>query len=99
MNRIPSGKPRLSYGGFRLAEAKLVVRQHDEDDRRRVRVGLTKTAERHLGRLSAIHLEELRRLRPVLLQILGLIGEAVNPAPAQIMERAPEQRGLSRACP
>lgn len=57
----------------RLVAADLVRRQLDAGDRRCVRIGLTKTAERHLADLSAIHLEEIRRLRPALLNILDLI--------------------------
>ncbi|HEY8287666.1 MAG TPA: MarR family transcriptional regulator, partial [Acetobacteraceae bacterium] len=59
----------------RLVEGGLILRTHDSGDRRRVRLGLTAAAERHLAGLSAIHLEELHRLRPTLLQILDRIGE------------------------
>jgi DNA-binding MarR family transcriptional regulator len=59
----------------RLDESGLVVRRHDPADRRRVLLGLTGTAEQRLADLSAIHLEELQRLRPALLQILAGIGE------------------------
>ena len=58
----------------RLAEAGLIERSHDPGDHRRVRLGLTETAERDLSRLSAIHLEELRRLKPALKQILSRAG-------------------------
>jgi DNA-binding MarR family transcriptional regulator len=58
----------------RLVEAGLIVRLHDPDDRRRVLLGLTDTAEHHLFRLSSIHLEELRRLKPVLQQIVDRAG-------------------------
>lgn len=58
----------------RLAAVGLVRRQPDAGDRRCVRLCLTKTAEHRLAELSAIHLEELRRLRPALLHILDLIG-------------------------
>ena len=54
----------------RLAQAGLVERLHDPSDRRRVRLRLTDAAEQHLAELSTIHLDELRRLRPALLQIL-----------------------------
>lgn len=60
----------------RLAGAGLIVRRHDPNDRRRVRLALTEEAERRLAGLSAIHLEELRRLRPTLLQIVEQTGEA-----------------------
>ena len=56
----------------RLSEAGLIVRLPDADDRRRVLLGLTKVAEERLAELSAAHLEELHRLRPALLQTLGL---------------------------
>jgi DNA-binding MarR family transcriptional regulator len=65
----------------RLVEAGLVLRLPDLDDRRRVRLGLTPNAERRLAGLSAIHLEELRRLRPALLQILGhTVDNRVSPS-------------------
>ena len=54
----------------RLVEAGLLRRRPDPQDRRRVRLALTKAAEAHLGALSASHLEELRRMRPALLEIL-----------------------------
>jgi DNA-binding MarR family transcriptional regulator len=59
----------------RLAEAQLILRTHDPEDRRRVHLGLTEAAEQHLARLSAIHLEELQRLRPTLQRILDQAGE------------------------
>ncbi|HEY4043290.1 MAG TPA: helix-turn-helix domain-containing protein [Rhodopila sp.] len=59
----------------RLVEAGLVERGHDPHDRRRVLPRLTRTAEDYLSRLSAIHLEELRRLRPALQQILDRAGD------------------------
>ena len=59
----------------RLVEAQLILRTHDPDDRRRVLLGLTDAAEQHLARLSAIHLEELQRLRPTLQRILDQAGE------------------------
>lgn len=59
----------------RLVEAGLVLRTHDTADRRRVLLGLTDVAEQHLAALSTIHLEELNRLRPTLLEIMERIGE------------------------
>jgi DNA-binding MarR family transcriptional regulator len=59
----------------RLVEAQLILRTHDPDDRRRVLLGLTGIAEQHLARLSAIHLEELQKLRPTLQRILDQAGE------------------------
>jgi DNA-binding MarR family transcriptional regulator len=64
----------------RLAQAGLVERRPDLEDRRRVRLGLTDAAERRLAELSAIHLEELRRLRPALLQILKRTGDKSDAA-------------------
>lgn len=55
----------------RLVEAGLIIREHDADDRRRVRLKLTDTAEALLRRLSASHLDELHRIRPALLELLG----------------------------
>lgn len=60
----------------RLVEAGLIVRAHDPDDRRRVLLALTDSGEDHLFQLSAIHLEELQRLRPALQQILDRAGES-----------------------
>jgi len=57
----------------RLAEAGLVARRHDAEDRRRVFLDLTREAERILAGLSAPHLEELRRLRPALEEILARV--------------------------
>lgn len=59
----------------RLVAVGLVRRLHDADDRRRVRLGLTAAAEDRLARLAATHLEELRRLRPALRQILDQVDE------------------------
>jgi DNA-binding MarR family transcriptional regulator len=58
----------------RLAEAGLIVRTHDPQDRRRVLLELTPAAEELLASLSAIHLEELHALRPALLEILDRAG-------------------------
>jgi len=54
----------------RLVEAGLVVRAPDPGDRRRVRLELTASAERHLAELSTSHLAELKRMRPALLALL-----------------------------
>ena len=58
----------------RLAEAELIVRAHDPQDRRRVLLGLTPAAEDLLASRSAIHLHELHALRPALLEILKRAG-------------------------
>lgn len=55
----------------RLEEAGLVVRQPDKDDHRRVFLGLTERADRHLVKLSAAHLDELTRIEPMLRAILS----------------------------
>jgi DNA-binding MarR family transcriptional regulator len=54
----------------RLVDADFCTREHDPEDRRRVILCLTNAAEKRLALLSAIHLAELRSLRPALLQIL-----------------------------
>jgi len=58
----------------RLVEAGFCLRGHDSEDRRRVILRLTETAEAYLAALSSVHLEELRSLRPALLQILEQLG-------------------------
>ncbi|HWA79766.1 MAG TPA: MarR family transcriptional regulator [Acetobacteraceae bacterium] len=63
----------------RLEGPGLVVRRHDPSDRRRVLLSLTEEAEARLAELSAAHLDELRRLRPALLEILALLGEERQP--------------------
>lgn len=55
----------------RLADAGLITREPDAEDRRRVRLKLTEIAEARLAKLSASHLTEFSRLRPVLLELLG----------------------------
>ena len=53
----------------RLVEAGFVVRQEAEDDARKVMLELTDSAEELLKRLSADHLEELRRVGPSLSEL------------------------------
>ena len=48
----------------RAVTAGLLTRATDRDDQRVVRLKLTKLGERRLEQLSALHLEELRRLAP-----------------------------------
>jgi len=55
----------------RLSEAGLVERVIDPDDQRRVLLGLTNLADRHLVGLSAAHLDELSRIKPLLKQVLS----------------------------
>lgn len=62
----------------RLQEAGLVVRQPDARDRRRVGLAATEAAELVLEALSAIHLAELARIRPVLLELLSTSAEAAE---------------------
>jgi DNA-binding MarR family transcriptional regulator len=55
----------------RLVAAELVKRVVDPADHRRVLLKLTKRAEKHLADLSAVHLGELSRIEPLLLQIFA----------------------------
>ena len=50
----------------RLVARGFVQKVSDEEDRRRVRLRLTAAGEDVLHELTAVHLEELRRLRPLL---------------------------------
>lgn len=59
----------------RLVKAGLARRADAKEDRRRVNVVLTPKAEALLVDLSAAHLAELRRLRPVLIAVLGQLDE------------------------
>jgi DNA-binding MarR family transcriptional regulator len=54
----------------RLVKADLVLRMESPEDRRRVALTLTPKAGTILAELSAIHLEELRRSRVLLEQLL-----------------------------
>lgn len=69
----------------RADAAGLVTRHRDADDHRVVRLRLTRSGARRLERLSALHLEELRRLGP---QLAGL---ADGPSPTRRV------RGLARS--
>ena len=60
----------------RAAAAGLLTRVPDPDDQRVVRVRLTKVGERRLQQLSALHLEELRRLAPGLRPVWQGLGAA-----------------------
>jgi DNA-binding MarR family transcriptional regulator len=71
----------------RLVEAGLCARVHDPNDRRRVMLRLTEAAESGLAGLSAAHLEELRSLRPGLLQLLDRL-EDFSADPKGPSERA-----------
>jgi DNA-binding MarR family transcriptional regulator len=59
----------------RLVSARLVVRVADKQDRRRVTLALTAKAEKILAELSAAHLAELRRSGPLLVELVGRIGD------------------------
>jgi DNA-binding MarR family transcriptional regulator len=60
----------------RAVSAGLVERHPDPDDGRRQRIGLTDEGQRHLDRLTARNLTELRRLRPELVAAL----ESLDPS-------------------
>lgn len=55
----------------RLSEAGLVERVLDPTDQRRVLLKLTGLAADHLAELSAVHLDELSRIEPLLKQVLS----------------------------
>jgi DNA-binding MarR family transcriptional regulator len=57
----------------RLATAGWLRRTPDADDARRVTLALTKAGEAKIADLSAAHREELRRLAPMLRQVLARI--------------------------
>jgi DNA-binding MarR family transcriptional regulator len=59
----------------RLGELDLVRRVTAEDDRRKVTLRLTDNARKMLTSLSAAHLEELRRVRPVFAKLLERLDE------------------------
>ena len=50
----------------RTSDLGLVARVRDPDDSRRVRLALTELGVTRLAELTAVHVEELRRLAPVL---------------------------------
>jgi DNA-binding MarR family transcriptional regulator len=60
----------------RLVRAGLVVRTEAAHDRRRVGLTLTPKAEGILAELSAIHLEELKQSRALLVQLLERLDES-----------------------
>lgn len=63
----------------RLEAVELLARRTASDDRRRAQLYLTPRAEAILADLSATHLEELRRLRPMLMDLLDRIGTETDP--------------------
>jgi len=69
-------KPHSATGLIdRVESLGLVTRQPSAEDRRRYVLQLTEKAYDILAALSAIHREEIRRLRPLLLEIFDAIGE------------------------
>jgi DNA-binding MarR family transcriptional regulator len=64
----------------RLVQGQLAIRSVDPDDRRRVKIRLTPKAERVLQNLSAVHLRELRTIRPALLELLLQLDRPREPA-------------------
>ena len=59
----------------RLTELELVKRVRDTEDRRRVILRLTRKAQQLLVTLSATHLDELKRFRPVFATLLDRLEE------------------------
>ena len=62
----------------RLSEAGLVRRIPDANDQRRVLLSLTDLADGYLAELSAVHLDELSRIKPILNRMLARISPAVS---------------------
>lgn len=58
----------------RLEALDLLSRRPSENDRRRTLLALTDRAEVILAKLSATHREEIRRLKPLLTELLGRFG-------------------------
>lgn len=58
----------------RLEALDLIVRQTSEQDRRKTLLALTGRAEKLLLKLSTIHREEIRRLKPLLIELLDRFG-------------------------
>lgn len=58
----------------RLEALDLIARRPAENDRRRTLLALTERAEVILAKLSATHREEIRRLKPLLTELLGRFG-------------------------
>ena len=62
----------------RLVRLGMLFRSVDPDDGRRVRVALTPLAEAKLQALSAVHLEQLRRIGPLLIKLLDKFGPSIH---------------------
>jgi DNA-binding MarR family transcriptional regulator len=54
----------------RLSDLGLVVRNPDPTDRRKIQVALTKHGHATIDKLSSIHVEELKSIRPTLRKLL-----------------------------
>lgn len=68
-------KPHSATGLVdRLETLGLVTRKPSSDDRRQALLALTPKAEELLGQLSATHREEIKRLRPMLTELLEQLG-------------------------
>lgn len=68
-------KPHSATGLVdRLEAAGLVTRETGEGDRRRALLRLTDKAFALLGDLSAVHRQEIQRLRPLLVDLLQQVG-------------------------
>lgn len=69
-------KPHSASGLIdRLEALGLISRRVSSDDRRQALLDLTDKAKSLLADLSATHQEEIRRLRPMLVDLLGRIGD------------------------
>jgi len=65
-------KPHTAVGLIdRLVRGGLLIRTQDDEDRRRVLLTLTPKANEALRALSAMHLTEIRRNAPELIDLLG----------------------------
>lgn len=69
-------KPHSASGLIdRLEALSLIERRHSPEDRRQAQVLLTQKADELLAALSATHREEIRRLRPMLTDLLARIAD------------------------
>ena len=63
----------------RMVSLGWLERRPDPDDRRRVGLGLTATAESMLGRMSTTHRDEVVRIRGSLTDLLAQLGQSERP--------------------